>query len=824
MRVVGEANKYLSDQAPWKLKEDPARRDTVLHTALQAIKDCNALLTPFLPHSVAAGARAARRHRASGRSRREVARGHRPRRRLAVPDHHRRPTTRGRRSGRPRRCPRRARRWPPPTPVFTKLDPSVVDEELGPARRRRPDAACEREPVGVLPGQPPGRAAAVPGAAAGAGAGQPHAPRHRRWGSGRPTASTASGPPDERGRRRDRRRGRRRASRGWCRSGVDVAVVPLVGRAGRPAPERARRRRAAPQRGRRRRGDRRRAGRDRPAGRRCRGCARWGRPGWTATAPAPEGWAAQEASFRAHIRHRQGARASRWSSTTGTRTTRSCGVLEDEGAPEHTVLHCFSGDAAFARACVERGLRPVLRRHADLRQRRLPARGGRADPAGPAAGGDRRAVPHPGAATAAGPNASRLVPHTVRALAEVTGTDLDRAVRALTATAERVFGSWEADRAAGPSRPRCRSERGHWRRGPSHRRRRSSSPCSFPAGCWRRAWWLAAGRRAVATGGGRVRPSRRPEAHRRAAPPGRSTAAGCGASGCCSGMACVVGTVVLFAEASVFLWVPALAVGLLVGVLLAEATRPRPRWAVERAGRAVRAASSRSRCGCCGRCAPWSPGRRSRRRPCGPPGELRRRDSAALARCRWSGWLLAEVALLRVLVRPLPGEGRRRARWTRRCAPGPRTWSPRRPACSALLPLGALLLSPAIDLGDRVTQGFDLLPGGAGRRRLLRAGRRGGGGRVPAHLAAAGAADSPRAWPADVGASGRPRTALDPRPERSHTVALVTPRCSLCTASHRPHAARRSPCVAARPHGARSTCWFTARGTVASPSRFVIVS
>src|SRR5687767_4640513 len=51
VRVVGEANKYLSDQAPWKLKEDPARRDTVLHTALQAVSDCNALLTPFLPHS-----------------------------------------------------------------------------------------------------------------------------------------------------------------------------------------------------------------------------------------------------------------------------------------------------------------------------------------------------------------------------------------------------------------------------------------------------------------------------------------------------------------------------------------------------------------------------------------------------------------------------------------------------------------------------------------------------------------------------------------------------------------------------------------------------
>jgi Methionyl-tRNA synthetase len=51
MRIVGEANKYLSDQAPWKLKDDPARMGTILHVALQAIKDCNTLLTPFLPHA-----------------------------------------------------------------------------------------------------------------------------------------------------------------------------------------------------------------------------------------------------------------------------------------------------------------------------------------------------------------------------------------------------------------------------------------------------------------------------------------------------------------------------------------------------------------------------------------------------------------------------------------------------------------------------------------------------------------------------------------------------------------------------------------------------
>ncbi|MFN2540266.1 MAG: methionine--tRNA ligase [Mycobacteriales bacterium] len=51
MRVVGEANKYLSDQAPCKLKDDPDRRATVLHVALQLISDAKTLLTPFLPHS-----------------------------------------------------------------------------------------------------------------------------------------------------------------------------------------------------------------------------------------------------------------------------------------------------------------------------------------------------------------------------------------------------------------------------------------------------------------------------------------------------------------------------------------------------------------------------------------------------------------------------------------------------------------------------------------------------------------------------------------------------------------------------------------------------
>src|SRR5215469_11988501 len=52
MRTVAEANKYFSEQAPWKLREaDPDRMRTILHVALQAVDDAKTLLTPFLPRS-----------------------------------------------------------------------------------------------------------------------------------------------------------------------------------------------------------------------------------------------------------------------------------------------------------------------------------------------------------------------------------------------------------------------------------------------------------------------------------------------------------------------------------------------------------------------------------------------------------------------------------------------------------------------------------------------------------------------------------------------------------------------------------------------------
>ncbi|MCU1432659.1 MAG: methionyl-tRNA synthetase [Actinotalea sp.] len=56
MRLVTEANRYLSETEPWKLKgEDQRERlGTVLHTAAQAISDCRTMLSPFLPHSAQA--------------------------------------------------------------------------------------------------------------------------------------------------------------------------------------------------------------------------------------------------------------------------------------------------------------------------------------------------------------------------------------------------------------------------------------------------------------------------------------------------------------------------------------------------------------------------------------------------------------------------------------------------------------------------------------------------------------------------------------------------------------------------------------------------
>lgn len=53
MRTVGEVNKYVTDTEPFKLKGDDQRERlaTVLHTLAQCVADLNRVLAPFLPHS-----------------------------------------------------------------------------------------------------------------------------------------------------------------------------------------------------------------------------------------------------------------------------------------------------------------------------------------------------------------------------------------------------------------------------------------------------------------------------------------------------------------------------------------------------------------------------------------------------------------------------------------------------------------------------------------------------------------------------------------------------------------------------------------------------
>ncbi len=53
MRAVAEVNKYVSDSEPWKLKGDDQRErlGTILHVVAQCVADLNLVLSPFLPFS-----------------------------------------------------------------------------------------------------------------------------------------------------------------------------------------------------------------------------------------------------------------------------------------------------------------------------------------------------------------------------------------------------------------------------------------------------------------------------------------------------------------------------------------------------------------------------------------------------------------------------------------------------------------------------------------------------------------------------------------------------------------------------------------------------
>ncbi|AZM53728.1 AraC family transcriptional regulator [Streptomyces sp. WAC 01529] len=151
----------------------------------------------------------------------------------------------------------------------------------------------------------------------------------------------------------------------------------------------------------------------------------------------PEGMAAQERSFRAHIEI-----AKRHGKTLVIHDREAhedvLRVLKEEGAPERTVFHCYSGDAAMAQVCAEHGYFMSFAGNVTFKN----AQGLR----------DALAVaplelvlvetdapfltpaPYRGR-----PNAPYLIPVTVRAMAQVRGIDEDEMAAAVSANTARAF-------------------------------------------------------------------------------------------------------------------------------------------------------------------------------------------------------------------------------------------------------------------------------------------------------------------------------------------------------------------------------------------------
>jgi TatD DNase family protein len=153
---------------------------------------------------------------------------------------------------------------------------------------------------------------------------------------------------------------------------------------------------------------------------------------------AEEHWPAQEESFRRHIAI---AKESGKALVIHDRDAHDdvLRVLDEEGAPDRTVFHCFSGDDDVARRCADKGYvmsfagNVTFKNAEDLRSaaRVAPRELLLVETDAPFL----TPTPYRGK-----PNAPYLVPVTLRALAEIRGEDLGELCAAVSATGERVFG------------------------------------------------------------------------------------------------------------------------------------------------------------------------------------------------------------------------------------------------------------------------------------------------------------------------------------------------------------------------------------------------
>jgi TatD DNase family protein len=117
-------------------------------------------------------------------------------------------------------------------------------------------------------------------------------------------------------------------------------------------------------------------------------------------------------------------------------------LLDEVGAPERWVMHCFSGDADFARACLDRGAHLSFAGTVTFKNAEPLREALRATPL------DRILVetdapyltpmPHRGS-----PNASYLVPLTVRSMAATRGVEVLELCAAIESNTDAAFGgSW----------------------------------------------------------------------------------------------------------------------------------------------------------------------------------------------------------------------------------------------------------------------------------------------------------------------------------------------------------------------------------------------
>ncbi|WP_210588302.1 TatD family hydrolase [Streptomyces sp. GESEQ-35] len=152
----------------------------------------------------------------------------------------------------------------------------------------------------------------------------------------------------------------------------------------------------------------------------------------------PEGKAAQERSFRAHVEmaKRHGKALVIHDRDAHADVLR---VLKEEGAPERTVFHCYSGDAEMAEICARAGYYMSFAGNVTFKNAQnlrdavavAPLELVLVETDAPFL----TPMPYRGR-----PNAPYLIPITVRAMAAVRGIDEDALAAALGANTARAFG------------------------------------------------------------------------------------------------------------------------------------------------------------------------------------------------------------------------------------------------------------------------------------------------------------------------------------------------------------------------------------------------